>query len=303
MRKAPSFLRGGRGIAVVIVGAFLAACLGTDTSTVGLLAFLAVVAIVLDCTAQQAVASTHRYQHVLTFVATASRFLAAVALVFISFVAVATLTVDFANRVGIDILEIVAFASMATAAVALVFTVQQARSQREHNCLSVKPYLTSCLGYYEDKDPYTFSLTIKNDGLGPALIKDFAYHTTDPAAKHYHSFRDFLLEKRPGWDNVSSWIGSLREQNKILKKGDALSANQEVILFEVRDQDKAFCEALEEFLRTSFRVRVLYESMYGEKLCLEGDLSTKRKDSGSSPTHVSQPPTSPRSPLDSSTGL
>lgn len=56
---------------------------------------------------------------------------------------------------------------------ALAFTAYQAYVQRKHNVISVKPHITTFVNGNRNKNTGQLSVTIMNNGLGPAFINSF----------------------------------------------------------------------------------------------------------------------------------
>jgi hypothetical protein len=86
---------------------------------------------------------------------------------------------------------------------ALSFTIYQGYVTRKHNRISVEPILAFTSGFLTLKDTvYTdeYKISIKNNGLGPALIKSFdVYIVDDPiTSEKYEVGREDLLAAAGG---------------------------------------------------------------------------------------------------------
>ena len=66
---------------------------------------------------------------------------------------------------------IIGISSGIIALCALIFAIWQGYETRKHNKLTYRPHLTTWQFYNSEKRLY--SLTLKNNGLGPALIQSF----------------------------------------------------------------------------------------------------------------------------------
>lgn len=77
-----------------------------------------------------------------------------------------TLIHDFWQFIGNNAAEIIALC-------ALVFTAYQLSVTRKHNKLMVKPHLCLSTNTYADDDGFEFEALIKNNGIGPAVIKKY----------------------------------------------------------------------------------------------------------------------------------
>ena len=66
---------------------------------------------------------------------------------------------------------------------ALVATFWQAYISRQHNKLSVKPYLTTWTNLQDNETSLIFTVDILNNGVGPALIKSFQIYVNEQEIK------------------------------------------------------------------------------------------------------------------------
>ncbi|TMO07485.1 hypothetical protein CWB66_03800 [Pseudoalteromonas sp. S558] len=81
-------------------------------------------------------------------------------------------------------------ASTLTACVAIYFTWQQSKSNKQHNELSVRPAICSNLYCHID----TLEFTITNKGLGPARVDEFKFYY-DNTLIEYENFKKKIDKK------------------------------------------------------------------------------------------------------------
>lgn len=81
-------------------------------------------------------------------------------------------------------------ASTLTACVAIYFTWQQSKSNRQHNELSVRPAICSNLDTHLNE----LTFTITNKGLGPAIVDEFKFYHKDELIT-YAKFEEIVNEK------------------------------------------------------------------------------------------------------------
>lgn len=142
---------------------------------------------------------------------------------------------------------------------ALFLTVYELRSTRQHNRLSVRPFLTDNSHTDRTATLTTETLEIINTGIGPALIKKFQV------------FKD---EKLLIWDEHDDLERQLSEAipgAKIIhmqtyKDAGAIPANERIpILKYISDNQNA--DVLKKLIKDmpKFILKIEYESLYGDK--------------------------------------
>lgn len=137
--------------------------------------------------------------------------------------------------------------SVIVAICALVLTVWQGMSVREHNIISVKPNLKfSCI-----RGNDSWELTLANLGLGPAFIHDFEPQLNDKLVDA-NEFNEYFQKRFP------DRAGEVRV--KLI--GHAIPANQSVTIVSIGfSQNESTAKELTEIVGMS----VKYTSAYGEE--------------------------------------
>lgn len=151
------------------------------------------------------------------------------------------------------------FSSEIIASCALVFTVWQFSVQRKHNRVSVTPHLFSFTDRERNVDSATLTVSLINNGLGPAFI---------------HKFEVYLDGKESDPDTaVKAVFGEPDGHFKYTVLGDdfALAPGQKVVLItvpfpietglDIKDMEREL-ERLE--------ITIVYKSAYGIKYVLGG---------------------------------
>ncbi len=129
---------------------------------------------------------------------------------------------------------------------------------RRHNKLSVRPHII----VRTDHTQYSYKIELRNNGLGPALIKQVDWHllSNKIVSEDPDKFRDKVFEHIP-------IISDERVLITIIKEDVSLLPGQNIPLFELDTTDlvvNEINEILNEFVR-HLRFKIKYESFYGEE--------------------------------------
>ena len=160
-------------------------------------------------------------------------------------------------------------ASNVIAICALGTTFYQAHLTRNHNRLSVKPHLTT---WHESMSDGQEVFEIINNGVGPALIKEFKI------------FVDGQEVTGEGVDIVSNCLKIIFSAYKLsiinsgyLGNGYVMSAKEHrtLITFAFEENNEP-SDAEFEFLTNRVRLLVKYESIYGVPDTYDSDLERKK---------------------------
>ncbi len=150
----------------------------------------------------------------------------------------------------------IAFASAITAIVSLLIGVYQAYLMRRHNRLSVKPHLDLFMDCTESE----FRLSVRNDGLGPALIISAKIKLNDARYDLFKSDEvNRLVEELAIFNNLN-----INEINKTTFRGKTSlrsGAELDFIKFSYNANDS----------EPKFASHIEYESMYGERFVCNSD--------------------------------
>lgn len=154
------------------------------------------------------------------------------------------------------------YAPIIIACCALFLTIQEAWRSRKHRRLMCQPNLCSSISRLKNGTKTQFSLTLENNGLGPARIKDFEFFLDDdvyaPEGEYpLKEIAQILFKEYEGFEILTqSWMTPsyiLPEKKEYL-----------AIKFEVDGTGDEFeAQILEKAERANFVV--YYESIYGEK--------------------------------------
>lgn len=135
---------------------------------------------------------------------------------------------------------------------AVLFTAYQAYLSRKHNKLSVKPHITISWANFSDAP---ISFTMCNDGLGPAIIKNFSVEV------------DGKVIQGDGPDVYKKAIISLGLQNVKymsynLTKGEAYSVGKSLVLLKFDEPPERYEELSKDLSKLKFKIT--YTSIYEE---------------------------------------
>ncbi|GGQ30734.1 hypothetical protein [Shewanella litoralis] len=139
---------------------------------------------------------------------------------------------------------------------ALGLAIWQGVSTRRHNRLAVKPHLDFSSKY---SDGETFTLWLKNDGIGPAIVKK------------YELFLDGVLQPNEGSKLVTETLKKLNTPSvsfggMALNPNSSLAAStkQQILHYDMENYSKSLRKDFEsEFKRIEIVIK--YESLYGER--------------------------------------
>lgn len=118
--------------------------------------------------------------------------------------------------------KIIAVAAIAVSIIALIYSIREGRLSQKHRRLSVKPILGFTLSTSAAYSRY--ALIIENNGLGPALIKNYRFLVDNASLKE-------LKEKRniDKWEDLSDFLNfpdkldwQYLYKNNIINTGDKI---------------------------------------------------------------------------------
>ena len=146
---------------------------------------------------------------------------------------------------------------------ALIVAWKQGKYSREHNKLSVRPYLTLSTFTFEKSTKYANEvyITIKNIGSGPAVrISDF---------KIFYQHKPISPITI---DNIIEYINSIFKYTeyvtaKVLNENDGLGVNEETKIIDIKFPNKIPDNMPIENIRNKlkcFEIRFKYENIYGD---------------------------------------
>jgi hypothetical protein len=131
------------------------------------------------------------------------------------------------------------------------------------------PYLQ--ISTSDNKAENTFSLDIKNHGVGPAIIESVIiyYNNEKHDLREYDSYLyNFLKSEMPVLDSVKFFSSSS------LDKGIAIPANSNYNVFKVLDSKKDYeliTSSLAIFLKRGLRYEITYRSIQNERWIIHSD--------------------------------
>ncbi|MGR3972848.1 hypothetical protein [Shewanella sp. 1180_01] len=142
---------------------------------------------------------------------------------------------------------------------ALVVSILQLMAGRKHNRLSVRPFVISHI----ERDKNAILIYLRNDGLGPALIKGFYVKLGNKEVVN------------PNNDPYKNWvlsggreITSFEYEYFIPTVNSTIKANDKVQLLKVTFGKEG--DELLDLVEEQFSFRITYTSMYEDKLCTWG---------------------------------
>lgn len=147
--------------------------------------------------------------------------------------------------------------------VSILFTFFSIRQQQEHNRKSVQPLCNVGSSMIKSK----VSLTLKNVGNGPMIIKGFKY--LDESEKSSNNIRDFMPEGKLPSGTI--WVAPA--DDRVLE----LNGTINLLLFQKKESmdEEQYKNDRKWLLKAiaGLKIFVEYESLYGEKFSYVKDLS------------------------------
>lgn len=151
-------------------------------------------------------------------------------------------------------------ASVAISLCALFLTVFQARATRKHNRLAVTPYLTTFVDrIYKENRQVVVHVSLRNQGLGPAVIKDYSVIVKGKVCRpdSPHELEDLVKAALPMPLISELSYFAVLPNGYALGKGDAVVIATAVIQTYMENTREQLEEALE-----CFQLNICYESLY-----------------------------------------
>ncbi len=153
---------------------------------------------------------------------------------------------------------IVGVCAIVTSICAIIITLYQTRLQRIQQYASVKPIIMAYSNSFSDVkkqagESYQYELLIVNQGLGPAIITDYAFYYKN---KSYKNIAHILRQIKSAHKLDSTKVVMLAN----LWKNEILPVGEKVSLIKVDD------EILGPLVEKSLiKVMVQYKSLYGQE--------------------------------------
>ncbi len=162
------------------------------------------------------------------------------------------------------ILSVLAFVISIATLIALMYQSNLVREQnnliQKEQYASVMPYLT--MGFMGSEDDSRFEFILRNDGVGPAFIKDINIRYQDSLYKM--SIIDFYTKI------IKSKNDSVRVIRTDIAKGTVIPANKKIeLLVFYTNQEKAI-EFFGPLATLEASVEITYASIYDKKWILKG---------------------------------
>lgn len=157
-------------------------------------------------------------------------------------------------------------AALVISVCAVVLTLASASATRKHNRLSVRPHMATFTTRGPDKDDssvYVVAVTLRNCGLGPAIIRKFEV-LLDGVPVAVEKPDDLF----PIFDETIKAEKVVSKCNFAVLHPDHAMAKDEVVPVATVAIRPPFYPEMEDDLQR-FHLRVTFESMYGESFCYD----------------------------------
>jgi hypothetical protein len=148
---------------------------------------------------------------------------------------------------------VIAACATVTAVVALAVSIIEARAARDHNRRSVRPILQVRTGLRAGQ---VAGLQVTNVGLGPAAIVETEVWLDDVLIGE---------TDKVGLDRLRDTAGGVRPSAVSFGSGSFLATDYDEYLLSVPAYDPDLHADFARLVRDRVRVRITYESLYGER--------------------------------------
>jgi len=154
--------------------------------------------------------------------------------------------------------NLVGVCAIVTSICAIIITLYQTRLQRIQQYASVKPLLMSYSNSFSDNknssgQTYHYELVITNQGLGPAIVSDYAFYYK---SKSYQNIAQILkqIKTENKLDSTKTVILTNLWKNEVLPVGEKLSL--------IKIEDERLGPLVEKY---DIKIMVQYKSLYGQE--------------------------------------
>ena len=171
--------------------------------------------------------------------------------------------------------KIVGLSAMSISVLTLVIFIYQTNLMSKQNYLSILPYLQ--ISTSNDKAESTFSLDIKNHGVGPAIIESVIiyYKGEKHDLREYDNYLyNFLRSEVPVLDSIKFFSSST------IDKGIAIPANSNYNVFKILDSEKDYdllTSSLENLLKQGLYYEITYRSIQDERWIIHSNSEGPQK--------------------------
>ena len=159
--------------------------------------------------------------------------------------------------------KVLSLSAMSISFITLLIFIYQTNLMSRQNALSIMPYLD--IHTTVDNGNSTFVLSLKNQGVGPAIIESvhFEYEEKSHNLQDYQNdMFDFLQSKIPALDSIQEI------STASLERGMAIPANTSYTIIAVRNAKRDFeqiTQTLEQMLAEGLDYKIVYKSIQSEK--------------------------------------
>ncbi len=135
------------------------------------------------------------------------------------------------------------------------FSIVSINQTHEHNRNSVRPLLEQSYSYPVSGDHWNLKLSVKNNGLGPGIVKEFVIFWRDNKDSEYIELSH--------WNDLSEKVGVNRDKPGYFYwiPGNVLRANKKYEIYNVYLEPDVVKKIIDEKL---MQVKFTYESLYDE---------------------------------------
>lgn len=171
--------------------------------------------------------------------------------------------------------KIVSLSAMSISILTLIIFIYQTNLMSKQNYLSILPYVQ--ISTSNDKANKTFSLDIKNHGVGPAIIESVIiyYQGEKHDLRDYDNYLyNYLKSEMPVLDSVNFFSASS------LDRGIAIPANSNYNVFKIFESEKDYellTSSLENLLKKGLYYEITYRSIQDERWLIHSNSEGPQK--------------------------
>lgn len=151
----------------------------------------------------------------------------------------------------------------------LVIFIWQTNLMRKQNYLSILPYLQ--LSTYDYAPAHSFSLSLKNHGVGPAILESVTleYQGSEYDLRDYDNHMMQLLTRLvPGLDSIADFTYST------LDRGIAIPSNTTYTFLQIEQAPEAYkliTKTFADLTEKGLKYKIIYRSIQDERWVIHND--------------------------------
>jgi len=171
--------------------------------------------------------------------------------------------------------KILSLSAMSISFLTLIIFIYQTNLMSKQNYLSILPYLA--ISTSNNSANNTYSLSLENHGVGPAIIEQVTLHYQEKQYKledYNNEFYAFMASKNPALDSISHVSFSTIDKGMAIPVGEAYNI---VTVNDSKDEYEIFKASLQKLLSEGLRFEIVYRSIQNERWVISNETQGPEK--------------------------